>query len=137
MELQMNYDLSKIRIKCAEIVGRNCRYHCPSCKTQVNPDTVTSGGYHSSETCFGKVEEGVLPFTESADAALELVEWIAKPENGGWQFSSDFAFALPVQWNAYFYSMKSEAESHANNASLPLSICLAFLKANNIEPESL
>ena len=129
----MNYDLSKIRIKCAEIVGRNCRYFCPSCNTKVNPDTVTSGGYHSSETCFGKVEDGVLPFTESADAALELVAWMAKPENGGWHshFNNDLE-----DWRAWFHHPKHDGQ-HGRADTLPLAICLAFLRANGIDPETL
>ena len=135
----MNYTdahLPAIRIKCAEIVGRNCRYFCHSCKTQVNPDTVTSGGYHSSGTCFGKVEDGVLPFTESADAALELVAWMAKPENGGFKTT----MRHNEKWWAGFH--KGDQSWIGDNnyhcaTTLPLAICLAFLRANGLNPETL
>ena len=132
----MNYTdahLPAIRIKCAEIVGRNCRYFCHSCKTQVNPDTVTSGGYHSSGTCFGKVEDGVLPFTESADAALQLVEWLNKKDIGAIITIRIGGTVCRVE----IITAETTQVFSAEADTLPLAICLVFLRANGIDPETL
>jgi len=111
-------NLAAIRIKCAEIVGW----------TYIEQLAFT-GIPNGSR---GNADARVIPaFTESADAALQLVEWMSKPENGGWKFYADKYEEL---WAVGFES-DSLATAAAN--TLPLAICLAFLRANNIDPETL
>ena len=112
----MTHNLEKIRIKCAELVGWK----------QI----------HSGHWC-RDIREGVLwelpNYPVSADAALELVAWMARPENGGWSI-----LASNVTGKQFFSFVSTNAAAHTASAdTLPLAICLAFLKANNINPETL
>lgn len=120
----MNYDLSKIRIKCAEIVGsEDAHWECQKCEET-----------HAVDRCLLPVIWKEVPnYPESADAALELVEWMSKPENGGRSFYCDRL--NDRSWNMSFCGLKKQGNALAD--TLPLAICLAFLKANNIEPETL
>lgn len=122
----MNYDLSKIRIKCAEIVGwaiLYCKYH--NTKTWHSPFGICGEG----------TSECVPPnVTESADAALELVAWMAKPENGGWWPTATHEF--PNRKWLFTFSC-TETDAHGEADTFALALCLAFLKANNINPEML
>jgi len=78
----------------------------------------------------------VIPnYPNSADAALQLVEWMSQPENGGWGFSSTRS-QKDGSWEVFFEHASWDA--HCSDAdTLPLAISLAFLKANNIDPEAL
>lgn len=127
-----------IRKKCAEIVGWTWQ-----------ENTVTHiGGYWECRTGknyergdWGSKELGIdLPdYPESVDAALELVAWMAKPENGWWfvEINSDLSMAEHDQtWEVALMRM-GEKQVYGNSNSFALAICLAFLKANNIDPETL
>lgn len=122
----MNYDLSKIRIKCAEIVGwaiLYCKYH--NTKTWHSPFGICGEG----------TSECVLPnVTESADAALQLAAWMAKPENGACLWFADSVTNRP-KYTVSFISRKNATQATAD--TFPLALCLAFLKANGINPEAL
>ena len=127
-------NLTAIRIKCAEIVGW---------KFVENPVT-RIGGYWETGTPgrvgykrgdWGSKELGIdLPdYPESADAALELVEWMSKPENGGWTVVIDNNTRY---WTVFIHSCGRKNHSDFSN-TFPLAVCLAFLRANNIDPETL
>jgi len=117
-------NLSAIRIKCAEIVGW----------TYIEQLAFTGIPKGSR----GNADARVIPnYPESADAALQLVEWMSKPENGGWILESNFNGR---EWSAQLIEIIDGKTNHwitkfAN--TFALAICLAFLKANNIEPETL
>jgi hypothetical protein len=113
-------NLSAIRIKCAEIVGW----------TYIEQLAFTGIPKGSR----GNADARVIPnYPESADAALQLVEWMSKPENGGWWVAQDNI--VKGTWRVAFQNAEELFDGFAN--TLPLAICLAFLKANNIEPETL
>ena len=73
--------------------------------------------------------------TESADAALQLVGWMRKPENGGWDTQCS-QWSRGKGWRVTF--AKGEGKTYVGFIgtadTFALAICLAFLKANNIEP---
>lgn len=127
MELQINYDLSKIRIKCAEIVGwRDC---C----------VATTEAYWRPGDVIGQKPNEIgwsfLPnYPESADAALELVAWMSKPENGEWW--PDASHNYPDREWSFALTYGTDV-CHGVADTFPLAVCLAFLKANNIDPETL
>ena len=124
----MNYDLSKIRIKCAEIVG--FKMLAPS-------DWVwRSGPYDILPTAIREGYTKVIPnYPESADAALELVEWMAKPENGEFEYRASNDNWTPNRHHFQFVNDEKSFDVFAD--TFPLAVCLAFLKANNINPETL
>jgi hypothetical protein len=83
----------------------------------------------------------VPAFTEHYDNAAELlIEWMSKPENGGWRCILHIYEKI-----CSFYTQKNEAngdiltdeEIEASADSLPLAICLCFLRANGIDPSTL
>ena len=121
----MNYDLSKIRIKCAELVGYDKQYIYEGALWHIKYPHPTD-----ETDC---VE--VPAFTESADAALELVAWMAKPENGGFGFSAN-RLQKDGRWEVFFEHASWDAH-FAQADTFQLAVCLAFLKANNINPETL
>lgn len=107
-----------IRIKCAEIVGW----------TYIEQLAYTGIPKGSR----GSADARVIPnYTESADAALQLVEWMAKPENGGWWYESQGS----TKHGFSFCKIGENRDAVAD--TIPLVICLAFLKANGIDPETL
>jgi ABC-type glycerol-3-phosphate transport system substrate-binding protein len=114
-------NLSAIRIKCAEIVGW----------TYIEQLAFTGIPKGSR----GNADARVIPnYPESADAALQLVEWMSKPENGAYFWSADY-FTNSPKYTAAFISQKKAFQMTAD--TFALAVCLAFLKANNIEPETL
>ena len=114
-------NLSAIRIKCAEIVGW----------TYIEQLAFTGIPKGSR----GNADARVIPnYPESADAALQLVEWMSKPENGAYFWSADY-FTNSPKYTAAFISQKKAFQMTAD--TFDLAVCLAFLKANNIEPETL
>ena len=118
----MNYDLSKIKAKCAELRGWK-HYGCTGCA--MSPCVCNEWIHADSDgptSCLPNV-------TESADAALELVEWMDK--KGNCCRSSNAGHVWWFQFNCEGGGHEAEADT------FPLAVCLAFLKANNIEPESL
>lgn len=120
----MNYDLSKIRIKCNEIRGHEISHE-------------NKPGYMTpwfEGIGFGEDEEPIPNVTESADAALQLVEWMAKPENGAYLWFADSVTNRP-KYTVSFISRKNATQATAD--TFPLALCLAFLKANGINPEAL
>ena len=113
-------NITAIRIKCAEIVGW----------TYIEQLAFTGIPKGSR----GNADARVIPaFTESADAALELVEWMAKPENGERTVVIDNNTRY---WTAFIHSCGRKNHSDFSN-TFPLAVCLAFLRANNIDPETL
>lgn len=114
----MNYELSKIRIKCAEIVGW----------TYIEQLAFTGIPKGSR----GNADARVIPaFTESADAALGLVAWLEKQ---GWDVHVFFEggnCSIELLSHSQIPIISSEGKT------FPLVACLAFLKANNIDPETL
>jgi ABC-type glycerol-3-phosphate transport system substrate-binding protein len=114
-------NLSAIRIKCAEIVGW----------TYIEQLAFTG----IPKASRGNADARVIPnYPESADAALQLVEWMSKPENGAYFWSADY-FTNSPKYTAAFISQKKAFQMTAD--TFDLAVCLAFLKANNIEPETL
>jgi len=116
--------LAAIRVKCAELVGWH-KHDCgdPLCWKLGTGIMGITRSIHD------------LPsFTESADAALQLVEWMSKPENGAYFWSADY-FTNSPKYTAAFISQKKAFQMTAD--TFALAVCLAFLKANNIEPETL
>lgn len=117
----MNCDLSKIRIKCAEIVGW----------TYIEQLAFTGIPKGSR----GNADARVIPnYPESADAALELVAWMAKPENG--ECWPDASHNYPDRQWSFAFTHGTEV-CHGVADTFHLAVCLAFLRANNIEPETL
>jgi hypothetical protein len=121
----MTYDLDKIRIKCAELVGWT---------------EIGSNGYG-----FNPIPRYLLPgeklrakdplpnFPVSADAALQLVEWMAKPENGGYNYRA----CDTAVFTHGFGFVNDEHSFEATAPTLPLAICLAFLRVNKVNLEDL
>jgi len=117
---KLKINLSAIRIKCAEIVGW----------TYIEQLAFTGIPKGSR----GNADARVIPnYPESADAALQLVEWMGKSENGGWRVTLFRA----AEWSVVFYTDQEGREFAGTESTLPLAISLAFLKANNIKPETL
>lgn len=116
----MNHDLTKIRIKCAEVLGyKNVR------------DPIGPSG--QCGTWWGDDSKGraqqIPDYPESADAALQLVEWMDK--KGNCCRSSNAG-------HCWWFQFSCDNSVHTAEAdTLPLAICLAFLKANGINPETL
>jgi ABC-type Fe3+ transport system substrate-binding protein len=120
MEPQMNTE--SIRKKCAEIVGWTIH---PKDRFIVIPPKSP----HSVQPL------STIPnYPESADAALQLVEWMAKPENGAYLWFADSVTNRP-KYTVSFISRKNATQATAD--TFPLALCLAFLKANGINPEAL
>jgi len=119
-------NLAAIRIKCAEIVG----------KTGVHTMVIRNVTMLGDDREVGITSnQGWVPnYPESADAALQLVEWMSKPENGAYFWSADY-FTNSPKYTAAFISQKKAFQMTAD--TFALAVCLAFLKANNIEPETL
>ena len=130
-------NITAIRIKCAELAGW---------KIEKNPNGkgvawrngaigVHGGGLHG----WGyneKADDAHLPnYPESAAAALELVEWMAKSENGGFGFSAN-RFQKDGRWEVFFEHASLDAHC-AEADTFQLAVCLAFLKANGIDPDTL
>ena len=118
----MTHNLEKIRIKCAELVGYD-----KQCREVIwwNPKL---GNYFDFDE---------LPnYPASADAALELVAWMARPENGGYVLRAD---NIHGEWRVETWTTANTPyrEVKVISETFPLAICLAFLKANNINPETL
>jgi hypothetical protein len=117
-------NLAAIRIKCAELVGWKHVEEGYGWEPTCTRDKTTSG-------------EGMrnLPaFTESADAALQLVEWMSKPENGGWKCGR--VMKKPREHFAIFHKrISKKTDRKASADTFALAVCLAFLKANNIDPK--
>jgi hypothetical protein len=77
-------------------------------------------------------DQGWVPnYPESADAALQLVEWMRKKE--WWPSMSEGADG----WKAAFIHHGDWLRIEATADTFQLAVCLAFLKANNIEPKTL
>ena len=132
-----------IRKKCAEIVGwtyNDLKYaHVGGGAVfekfwlpagidiqTLSADDISSGPSHGRS----------LPdYPESADAALQLVAWMSKPENGGFEYRASNDNWHPNRHRFQFVNDEKSFDSFAN--TLPLAICLAFLRANGIEPETL
>jgi len=127
---KLKINLAAIRIKCAEIAGWKMLAHS-EWMWRSGPDDILPTGIREGYT-------KVIPdYPESADAALQLVEWMSKPENGGWILESNFNGR---EWSAQLIEIIDGKTNHwitkfAN--TFALAICLAFLKANNIKPETL
>jgi len=125
-------NLDAIRIKCAELVGwrrADLNHELRTFHYVFNKKYVL----HSA----GDICDWLPNYPESADAALQLVEWMSKPENGGWILESNFNGR---EWSAQLIEIIDGKTNHwitkfAN--TFALAICLAFLKANNIEPDLL
>jgi len=112
-------NLAAIRIKCAEIVGWRD----------------AGDGYWWTPSAAAQWREQDLPnYPESAAAAIQLVKWMSKR---GWILESNFNGR---EWSV---SMIEILDGKANRwitkfaDTLALAVSLAFLKANNIEPETL
>jgi hypothetical protein len=119
---KLKINLSAIRIKCAEIVGW----------TYIEQLAFTGIPKGSR----GNADARVIPnYPESADAALQLVEWMSKPENGGFGFSTTRS-QKDGSWEVFFEHASWDAHC-ADAETFQLAVCLAFLKANNIEPKTL
>ena len=124
----MNYNLSKIRIKCAEIVGWK----------KVPLPKVQNWGEDAGPDKQWWYEHQLPRFTESADAALELVAWMSKPENGGWDTQCS-QWSRGKEWRVTF--AKGEGKTYIGSIgtadTFQLALCLAFLRANGIDLETL
>jgi hypothetical protein len=80
----------------------------------------------------GIVVAGPVPnFPESADAALQLVEWMKD------KCSVDVNFRHDVTVTFWDFANESLKVVGARADTFALAVCLAFLKANNINPEAL
>ena len=114
--------LAAIRIRCAEIVGW----------TEIRQGTSDVIGTSTD----GRICWQLPNYPESADAALQLVEWMEKE---GWEVMSD-NFNLKGQkkpkWHLSFHKVDCPLAS-ADAETFQLAVCLAFLKANNIDPDLL
>jgi hypothetical protein len=120
-------NLTAIRIKCAELVGWK---------------NEKEGGFHlwSHPSGLPRMGSRIPNYPESADAALQLVEWTSKPENGEWfvEINSDTSMTEHDQtWEVVFMQIGNEEKHYGSSNSFALAVCLAFLKANSIEPETL
>lgn len=127
-------NLAAIRIKCAEIVGW----------TSIENLTTGLRGKPPNNSPFCTVPT----YVSSADAALQLVEWMRKPENGKHTWSAAtsnqhgvpciaFAFCREIMHKDPNVQPFSSLYFTGNADTFALAVCLAFLKANNIEPETL
>lgn len=149
----MTYDLSKIKIKCAEIVGWTGPFGMfgPSGKCAIISLGETLHGTPPEDK--GKADNDChyLPvpnYPESSDAALELVAWMAKPENGKHTWSAGTSNQHGVPCIAFTFrreimhtdpNVQPFQNLHFTGYAdtFQLAVCLAFLKANNIDPETL
>jgi len=117
-------NLSAIRIKCAELVGW----------TEIRQGTSDLIGTSTD----GRIAWQLPNYPESDADALQLVEWMSKPENGGWDTQCS-QWSRSKGWRVTF--AKGEGKTYVGFIgtadTFALAICLAFLKANNIEPETL
>lgn len=156
MELQMNYDLSKIRIKCAEIRGakwtrlaeneadpKHWQLGFTHSDKQAGRHSLSAGTPWQVDFIVADKPDDSLPhmvcddvpnYPESADAALELVAWMAKPENGEWW--PDASHNYPDREWSFALTYGTDV-CHGVADTFPLAVCLAFMKANNIDPETL
>ena len=126
---KLKINLAAIRIKCAEIAGWKMLAHS-EWMWRSGPDDILPTGIREGYT-------KVIPdYPESADAALQLVEWMEKK---GWEVMAD-NFNLKGQkkpkWHLSFRKVDCPI-ANADAETFQLAACLAFLKANNIKPETL
>ncbi len=137
----MTYDETRIRIECAELVGWK-RLKAHSGKVYlVHP--LTSQFAYALSCGEGETNEAVSEalkcpnFPSSADAALTLVAWMAKPENGGWQFiANNMSGCDGGEWCVQFVNADLD-DAMESAPTLPLAICLAFLRANSVNLEEM
>lgn len=110
----MKYDLKKIRIKCAEIVG-----------WKKHTELIDAGCSPEQSDCPLVANLVPLPdYIASADAALELVKWL---EAQGWSVHVFFEGGkCTVELVAHTLTIDSEANT------FQVAICLALLRACDI-----
>lgn len=128
---------NEIIIAVAERLGRKACPHCPNQGWYIVENKQT--GEPEQEQCKWCDCEPDSIFNSPcylgpfADAAMTLVEWMAKPENGGWCFDCDKL--TTDDWRAGFYIPYTSGIKDVKADSLPRAITLAFCKANNISVE--
>lgn len=119
----------KIDIKCSEFLGWTVH---PKDRFIVIPPNSP----HSVQPL-----STIPAFTEHYDNAAQLlIEWMSKPENGGWR-----CILHIYKHICCFYTQKKEANAdiltdkgvEVTADTLPLAICLCFLRANGIDPSTL
>ncbi len=119
--------LQRIRVKCAEEMGW----------TNIHSFTVPlpiSGTYPQWIGTNPKGAKDNLPnFPSDANAALQLVDFLAKPENGKWGYC--------VSGNAEYclFAFSNGKEFVVANEPLPFATacCIAFLRARGINPDEI
>jgi hypothetical protein len=110
-------NLPAIRKKCAELVGW----------TEIRQGTSDLIGTSTD----GRIAWQLPNYPESADAALQLVEWMED------KCSVDVNFRHDVTVTFWDFANESLKVVEARADTFALAVCLVFLKANNIEPETL
>ena len=110
----MNF--AAIRIKCIEIVGWK--------KQPI-------GWYRLGDTEHREYKDNLPNYPESSAAALQLVEWMADKMGKHVELTRtpNLRWIICVTNNGPVLHFAADTFS--------LAVCLAFLKANNIEPETL
>lgn len=110
----------EIRIKCAEAMGWNGIRIRHATRAHIG---ILTGSHEN--TC-GTLQ-AIPNYTQSVDAAMELVEWMKK--NKGKCFRLTW---YDESWSAAFFGNDA---FHANSDSPALAICKAFLDANQQTPQ--
>lgn len=119
--MNTNEHLSKIRIKCAEIVGWK-KVPLSRLRRLCEDAGLDKQWWYEHQ----------LPrFTESANAALKLVEWMSDKMGKHVELTRtpNLRWIICVSNNG--------PALHFAADTFPLAVCLCFLKANNIDPETL
>ena len=121
-------NLNAIRIKCAELMG-----------WQIHPKdrfvVIPPNSPHSVQPL-----STIPPYTDSADAALELVNWMTDKARKSVELtrSPDNRWVICVR-NAVLNGPCpfDRRTQHLAADTLPIAVCLAILHVNNTNPEEL